>query len=191
MNKINKTGNRPGFSLVELIAILGISAILAGVAFPKLTNHLNDSKIRTEAGNLDSVFQKARMMAATTQKPVRVVLNCTLKTSKGCFLALQTPVFSGTEVSSWNEVPSFRHECDPSVSAIGDPGSTAYDGKEKVAGIFWAIFMPDSQVYSTPRPFNLFFFRKDAKNEIRPGWRVILSNDSGRVAIQSDEAKVG
>ncbi|MDR1656111.1 MAG: prepilin-type N-terminal cleavage/methylation domain-containing protein [Deltaproteobacteria bacterium] len=188
MSKSIKAGQ--GYTIIELLVVIGIIVILAGLTVPLIARHLGDSKVRVAAGNLDSVFQKARMMAVTSQKPVRVVLNCTRNVVDKCVLSLQVPVFEVITIKSWQSMPAFRREFDPSILAVKEPGSAAYDGQKSWPNIFWAIFMPDSRVYSDPRPFTLFFFKDGQTKKARQGWLVKLSNDSGRVGVQSHQAEV-
>jgi hypothetical protein len=47
--------------------------------------------------------------------------------------------------------------------------------------------MPDSRVYSDPRPFDIFFYHKSTyagDGTDTPGWRLALGPDSGRVKTE-------
>jgi Tfp pilus assembly protein FimT len=173
---------------LELLVIMGIVAVLSMIAFPFLTDYLADSRARTEARSVDSAFQRARMMAAITQRPVRVVLNCTRAVAPACVLNLQTALYSGVLVSGWNNEITYRREMHEKVEveAATGPG-TSHDGSATTPGIHWAIFMPDSRVFSDPRPLSLFFHQDNRTGPATRGWRVSLSSDSGRVQTQRDQ----
>jgi prepilin-type N-terminal cleavage/methylation domain-containing protein len=174
---------RPGFSLMEIIIVVAVIGILAAVIAPNITRSMAESRIRAEARSLDSLLQKSRMMAAISQKPVRVVLNCVRLAVDGCVANLQTAVYDGITVVGWRDAPGYRrvgHRV-VSVDKVGAPGT---DGDVSFDDLYWAIFMPDSRVYSDPRPFNLLFHDRSQEGADQPGWRVSLSNESGRVSVQ-------
>lgn len=49
---IKREGNQQGFTLVELIIVMAILAVLAGMAVPKFGNILNESKQKADAANV-------------------------------------------------------------------------------------------------------------------------------------------
>lgn len=52
-----------GFSLIELVIVVVIIMILAGIAVPRLLNVVSDIKLRYVATNLSGLLQSARMQA--------------------------------------------------------------------------------------------------------------------------------
>lgn len=175
-----------GFSLFELLAVIAIIAILTAVIVPNITSSLADSRVRAEARSLDSLFQKARMMAALKQRPVRVVLNCARKAADACVASLQTAVYAGINVVSWAPQADLRRQCHERVM-VSNLGGSGHDGDASFNGIYWAIFMPDNRVYSDPRPFDLYLHDRYKTGPDATGWRVTLSNDSGRMTAKRHE----
>jgi prepilin-type N-terminal cleavage/methylation domain-containing protein len=52
-----------GFSLIELVIVVAIIMILAGITAPRLLNVVSDIKLRYVATNLSGLLQSARMQA--------------------------------------------------------------------------------------------------------------------------------
>ena len=60
MKHFTKTGNRSGFTLIELIIETGIMAALVGIAVPYYGDYVNESKHAVMRANLHT-FEKALM----------------------------------------------------------------------------------------------------------------------------------
>ena len=56
---------RHGFSFVELLLILAVTGILAGIALPRLSVILDSIEVQSAAARLIAAHQRARMMAIT------------------------------------------------------------------------------------------------------------------------------
>ncbi|MDR2367397.1 MAG: prepilin-type N-terminal cleavage/methylation domain-containing protein [Deltaproteobacteria bacterium] len=178
---------RPGFSLIEIIVVIAIVAIMVGIGVPSFGYYLKSSRIRTEARYLESIFQRGRMMAVVNQKPVRVVLDCVGGPGASCGIKLQVAKYKGAVVDAWETAHTYSHTCNDNVLVTKTDSSAPYDGKAVVSDLYWAIFMPDSHVYSNPRPFSVFFHYQGIAGQKQAGWRVSLSAESGRVDTRRDE----
>lgn len=62
-----------GFSLIELIVVLAIVAILAGLTMPVMETWVTNSKIRSAAENVQNGLRKAQQLAAARNSDVSVV----------------------------------------------------------------------------------------------------------------------
>ncbi|MDR2300522.1 MAG: prepilin-type N-terminal cleavage/methylation domain-containing protein [Deltaproteobacteria bacterium] len=189
------TGRRPddakrGFSLIEIVIVIAITAIIIGIAVPSIGYYLKSSRIRTEARYLESIFQRGRMMAVVNQKPVRVVLDCVNSPATSCKIRLEVAKYTGAGVDSWETAHAYSRTLNDNVGVIKTEASAPFDGAAVVSNLYWAIFMPDSHVYSNPRPFSVFFHYLSDSSERQAGWRVSLSAESGRVDTRRDEVAI-
>ncbi len=60
MKLFTRTGNHSGFSLIELVIVVGIIAALVGIALPYYGDYVNESKHAVMRANLNT-FEKALM----------------------------------------------------------------------------------------------------------------------------------
>lgn len=169
-----------GFSLVELIVIIGVIAILAMIAVPNLTTIMARQKMRGQAMDAMTMMRQARLDAAMTSKPVRVVLDC--DSAPACILRSQVALYQQGAVDGWADMPGKRSVFDEQVRAErAEPVGTSPDGGTS-GNIAWIIFTPDGRAFSNPRPFGLYFFHS-AYRDSMSGWRLTVNNNSGRAAL--------
>jgi len=109
-----------------------------------------------------------------------------------CFFVLQSAKYDKGKVAGWQSIPGSRYVPHQSVR-VAPIGSTG-DGSVNKTGISWIIFMPSGRAFSHPRPFEVFFYntkllRRDDNK--RPGWRLLVNNDSGRTVLKEDKLDAG
>jgi prepilin-type N-terminal cleavage/methylation domain-containing protein len=69
-----------GISLIEVSIVVAIIAIVAGMAVPYASNTLNEYRLNSDASDLASCLNVARMKAASQFAPYRININATQST---------------------------------------------------------------------------------------------------------------
>lgn len=62
-----------GYTLMEMIVVLGMVAILAAIATPSFSKQVKQARLTSNANQLHSVFKFARSEAAKREKQVKLV----------------------------------------------------------------------------------------------------------------------
>jgi len=70
-----KIGNHSGFSLIELMTVIGILAILATIAAPSFIGSLFEKRVATAARDVLSAFEHARLTAVKDNNMVTMNFN--------------------------------------------------------------------------------------------------------------------
>ncbi len=65
-----------GFTLVELMMTIGLFSILAAISLPLLLSSLGIMRLNASARDVLSEMQKARLLAVSTNRPIRVRFDC-------------------------------------------------------------------------------------------------------------------
>jgi Tfp pilus assembly protein FimT len=169
--------------MIEIIVVVAVLSILSAVSYPLLKGRQPEAKVTSASNRLESLLQKARIMAINQQRPVRVIVNCTRPSGfESCFIDLQTAVYVESAVTGWQKHPADHYVFDKIVRVSKTDPAAIYDGATTIPNIFWLIFMPASQVYSDPRKFELFLYHDGQTLAEKSGWRLSVDNVSGRVA---------
>lgn len=65
-----------GFSITDLLMAVAILAIVGGIATPIMTNLTEGQRLASSARELERELQTARLKAVSSNRPLRVRLNC-------------------------------------------------------------------------------------------------------------------
>ena len=181
-----------GFSLLEMLVVIAVIAVMAMMAGPALYRLVPIQRLRGETQNIAAFMRQARLKAASSQKPVRVVLNCAGRPGRPCRLDMAAPIYEEdngkVEVVGWAGIPDSGHELARQVFARSEEAPpTGFPD-----GVYWIIFMPSGRTFSFScpqpnppclQPYSLDFHADDLRGRNGPGWRLAVENASGRVAF--------
>ena len=67
MNKIRNRKNNKGFSLVELIIVIAIMAILAGILIPQFVKYISSSKVSGDIQQSENIYNAVAAAYADSQ----------------------------------------------------------------------------------------------------------------------------
>lgn len=67
MNKIRNRKNNKGFSLVELIIVIAIMAILAGILIPQFVKYISSSKVSGDIQQAENIYNAVAATYADSQ----------------------------------------------------------------------------------------------------------------------------
>ena len=76
MNTRAITSDVRGFSLIELMVVVAVFAIVAGIAVPAITSSSNQMRLANGARQVERVLQMAKLKAVRADRVIRVRFNC-------------------------------------------------------------------------------------------------------------------
>jgi prepilin-type N-terminal cleavage/methylation domain-containing protein len=68
--------NGSGFTLIDLLMVIAVLAIIAGIAAPILNNATERMRLSAAAREVERELQEARLRAVATNRPMRVRFDC-------------------------------------------------------------------------------------------------------------------
>ncbi|MDR0355943.1 MAG: prepilin-type N-terminal cleavage/methylation domain-containing protein [Deltaproteobacteria bacterium] len=184
-----------GFTLFELLVVIGLIGALAALSFSSFRNLLPQQTVRSEAERFFSLVDKAKTMAASGRLPVRAIIDCSSKGGVACAMTRQQAVVQNLKLVGWEKAGAPIQGLSPQVMVDNSLlTQTDFDGNRSITGIYWVIFMPDGRVYSDPKPFDVFFFQRsqrDQKNQNPvPGWRMTINQDNGSINMSQESRRI-
>jgi prepilin-type N-terminal cleavage/methylation domain len=173
--------NRPGFSMVELMVVVIVIAVLAMMAIPATMSIVPYARVRMEAQNAAAIMRQARLKAANTQRPTRVVLECfdhVGNANAPCIFSMQTATYTEGVLTGWDDVPvggmDMVYIVSPAVTAKAATGNTS-------ASVFWVVFMPSSRAFASHVPYEIDF--TPTRAAAHGQWKLSVNSSSGRTTL--------
>lgn len=174
---------KAGFTLMEMLVICAILGILALISVPMLMQAVPGFRVKTEASSAATIMRQARLKAASTQRPTRVVISCDAHNNNArqpCVITMQTAQYKNGAFTNWLSAANTRHAMNNRVAVI----RSAQSGATGPAGVFWAVFMPSSRVVSSHDPMIMVFVSEDRqRNPASVSWEVDINSGSGRTTL--------
>ena len=127
--------NQRGFTLLELIVVLLVMALAAGLAAPSITRSADGLRMRTEIASFSAVLRHAREQAITTRRPHRVVVDPNQHVIR---------VYTGEEIRRTRTIPSrwtFDTRDAPTLAVRFEPHGSSSGGEYRIAAddIAWRV----------------------------------------------------
>lgn len=124
-----------GFTLLELIVVLAILALAAGLAAPSISRSTDALRLRAEVAGFSAVLRHAREQAITTRQPHRVVVEPASHLVR---------VYAGEEVRRTRSIPtrwSVDAPGDASLAVRFEPHGTSTGGHYRIVAdnVVWRV----------------------------------------------------
>ncbi len=180
-----KNNNLRGFSLMELMVTIAVLAILAMMAVPAAMALVPRAQLRAEAQNASAIMRQARQKAANTQRPTRVIFDCTPHTAdkaEPCRISMQTAAYEDGVFKEWNRV------------MVGGDAINGHLMRNEIVAtnsggddLQWVVFMPSSRVFTSAGAGNgyemVFLSERFKLDPSRAAWYLSVNNSSGRTTL--------
>jgi Tfp pilus assembly protein FimT len=184
---VHESGARStrGFSLLELLIVVGIGITIVAIAMPSFINAFYSIRLKSAASNLSALMQQARIQAARQNKVYTIAYNasppqaCIDANNDGTCQATETVITFTQSVSMATGVPSGAG-APPAYVLVGDTAGTTYDNATILG--YSARGLPcaySAGVCSTPAAGYFVYYIKDARVG-STGWAGVVVTRSGR-----------
>jgi len=161
-----------GFSLIELIVVIGLLGLIVLVGMPALDDWLERYRVRSAAQNLAADMQLQRMRAVSRNRQFRIAFDAANS---------QYTLFESDGGGGWTTIDPTANTLPQGVtfsSTLGDPIQLSFAGNPDVA-----IFHPDGSVNDRLAQDNAVFLT----NIRGEAFRVTVNQVTGRVQVLEGE----
>jgi prepilin-type N-terminal cleavage/methylation domain-containing protein len=146
--------NQRGFTMIELLIVVGILAIVAAMAIPSYLDYLRNYRVRNDANNIVGLTTIARMRAGANFSRAAVSCDAPAGVPSTCRIYTLQNASSGTActLSTWTLEP--QQYTFSSTVQFGIPTAATF-------GVMGQSTTAPAQVYSgitpTPPPYTIYF----------------------------------
>lgn len=184
--------SRLGFSLLELMIVMGISITIAAIAVPQFLNAYYDIRLKSAATDLSGFFQRARIQSARQNQAYSIGYRVNVAGANEAFLDLNNN-------GAWDQgepLLTFSKSVSPAAGApggnppnyvlVGDTAGVTYDNATTLGyssrGLPCAYVAGPPAVCTTPAGGYFVYYLKDQRpNSV--GWAAVIVTRSGRSKI--------
>ncbi len=175
-----------GFSLLELLIVVGISITVVAIAMPSFINAFYSIRLKSAASNLSALMQQARIQAARQNKVYSIAYTaatplqaCIDANNDGTCQATETVITFNQSISMSAGVPSGTG-APPAYVLVGDTAGTTYTNTTTLGYSPRGLPCPYSAgACPTPAPGYFVYYIKDARVG-STGWAGVVVTRSGR-----------
>lgn len=174
-----------GFSLLELLIVVGIGITIVAIAMPSFINAFYSIRLKSAASTLSSLMQQARIQAARQNRIYTIAYNasppqaCIDANTNGTCDAGETVITFTQSISMSTGAPSGAGAPTAYV-LVGDTAGTTYDNATILG--YSARGLPcaySAGVCSTPAAGYFVYYIRDARVG-STGWAGVVVTRSGR-----------
>lgn len=130
LNKKSAVGPESGFTLMELIIVVGILAIALAVAIPSITDWLPNYRLKQTARNLHSAAMKAKGEAAKRNLSCALTFNQTISDDNWAYI-VYLDVDRDCEYDSGEQIVDELKSWPKSVSVDVDAGGVGFQDNDE------------------------------------------------------------
>ena len=176
-----------GFSLLEIIVVLAIMLLLAGVAFPIFTKISYNIRLKSAATNISGLMQQARILAArqnaiyTIAIPTAGGKACIDLDRNGTCGSGEPVILFNSNITPASGAPNGSGGQPSAYVLVGDTGTTNYDNATTLG--YSARGLPCAYVSSTcstPAAGYFVYYLNDARPDGTTGWAAVVVTRTGR-----------
>jgi prepilin-type N-terminal cleavage/methylation domain-containing protein len=173
---------RAGFSMVELMVVVGISLLLSAIAIPNMLTAIATTRIRSNISTLSGIFQDCRMLAVKSNGTMST--HFTTQT-EGIMAYVKTAGDSSAltkldpQVELQDPILQYTTPSDPGVSALDNSllGFTPQTGDVS----FNSRGLPCAYSSGACTNNGFAYYFKDTRRTGSSGWAAISISPAGRI----------
>ena len=162
-NRRQKTEDRKGFTLMEMLVVLAVIGLLLGVSIPFFSGFTKGAKLKTATKGVAALLNTARGLAITYRKNYSVIFDYSAQTHEYYIIDEEGQVY--TKKYSLPSSIRFFRPSDPAHPTTFPSRAAAFSSAGGLTGSSGSVWLADK------------------KGDIR---RITVSNTTGRVRIDKE-----